>query len=62
MASELDAPHEAASDQAVIDAAWNAELRKRIDEIETGAVELIDGAEVDRLLREHIAELRALGK
>lgn len=54
MASELDASHEAARDQAAIDAAWNAELRKRIDEIESGAVGLVDGEETMRLARELI--------
>jgi hypothetical protein len=54
MASELDAPHDAPSDQAAIDAAWNAELRKRIDEVESGAVESVDGEETMLLARELI--------
>jgi len=46
-------------DQQAADGAWNAELRKRIEEIESGAVELLDGEETMRLLRERIAERRA---
>src|ERR1035441_6652203 len=32
--------------QAEIEAAWNGEIKRRLDEIDSGAVELIEGDEV----------------
>ena len=34
------------SSEAEIDAAWNAEIKHRIDEIDSGAVELVPGEQV----------------
>lgn len=45
LAEELLATLDAVSDLAV-DAAWDAELRKRIEEVERGAVDLIPAEEV----------------
>ena len=43
-------------EQAEVDAAWRAELRRRIDEIESGKVELLDADESHAQLRaEHAA-------
>lgn len=53
MLASVDEPVE---DQEVIDASWNAEFRRRIDEIESGAVELVDGEETMRMARERIAQ------
>jgi len=50
---------EPAGDQASVDAAWNAELHHRLDDIEDGSVTLVDGRETMRLARERIAARRA---
>jgi uncharacterized protein with von Willebrand factor type A (vWA) domain len=42
-----------------VDEAWQAEFRRRIDDIESGQVELVDGRETIRLARERLAERRA---
>ena len=53
MLASVDEP---VHDQEAIDASWNAEFRRRIDEIESGAVELVDGEETMRMARELIAQ------
>lgn len=45
-------------DQAEIDAAWDEEIDRRIDDIMTGKVELVDGKETQRMVREMLAERR----
>ncbi|MGO1316564.1 MAG: addiction module protein [Cellulomonadaceae bacterium] len=46
-------------DQAEVDAAWRAEFRRRIDDVESGKVELLDVDESHAQLR---AQLAARGK
>ncbi|WP_415116555.1 addiction module protein [Microbacterium sp.] len=42
-----------------MDAAWQAEFRRRIDDIESGRIQLVDGRETLRIARGRIAERRA---
>lgn len=49
---------DADADQEEIDAAWRAELRRRIDEIESGKVELLDLDESHAQLRAELAARR----
>lgn len=55
----LDSVEESAEPDPAIDAAWQAELRRRIDDIESGRVRLVDGRETLRIARARIAERRA---
>jgi len=41
------------------DSAWQAEFRRRIDDIESGRVQMVSGLETMRLIREQIAQRRA---
>jgi len=41
------------------DNAWKAEFRRRIDDIESGRVQMVSHAETMRLARERIAQRRA---
>lgn len=50
-----DAPH---FDQAEVDEAWRAEFRRRIDDIESGRVQLVDGRETIAMAREMLAARR----
>lgn len=45
-------------EQAEIDAAWDEEIDRRIDDIMTGKVELVDGEETQRMVREMLSERR----
>lgn len=54
----LDADDPGVHDQAEVDAAWRSELRRRIDDIESGKVELLDAAEVHAQLRAELAARR----
>ncbi|RRJ87186.1 addiction module protein [Gulosibacter macacae] len=54
----LDA-EDANADQAEVDAAWRVELRRRIDDIESGKVELLDVDESHAQLRAELAARRA---
>jgi hypothetical protein len=54
----LDVDDQAAEDQAEIDAAWRSELRRRIDDIESGKVELLDVDESHAQLRAELATRR----
>lgn len=45
-------------EQAEVDAAWRSELRRRIDDIENGEVELLDADEVHAQIRAKIAAMR----
>lgn len=47
------------TDQAEVDAAWRVELRRRIDEIESGKVELLDVDESHAQLRAELVARRA---
>ena len=46
-------------EQAEVDAAWRSELRRRIDDIESGKVELLDVDESHAQLRADLAARRA---
>ncbi|MGO1199893.1 MAG: addiction module protein [Dermabacteraceae bacterium] len=58
LADELWEEDSEGSDPAV-DAAWQAEFRRRIDSIESGKVELVDGRETMRIAHDRLAERRA---
>ncbi|MBK0421094.1 addiction module protein [Leucobacter sp. CSA2] len=45
-------------EQAQIDAAWRSELRRRIDDIESGKIELLDADEVHAQIRAKLAAMR----
>lgn len=45
-------------DQGEVDAAWRDELRRRIDDIESGTVELLDLDEVHAQIRAELAAMR----
>lgn len=45
-------------DQAEVDAAWRSELRRRIDDVESGKVELVDVDESHAQLRTELAARR----
>lgn len=47
-----------ADEQAEVDTAWRSELRRRIDDIESGKVELLDADEVHAQIRAKLAALR----
>ncbi|MFV0320424.1 MAG: addiction module protein [Microbacterium sp.] len=55
----LDSVDEPDAPDPVIDAAWQAEFRRRIDDIESGRVRLVDGRETMSIARARIAERRA---
>jgi putative addiction module component (TIGR02574 family) len=50
---------EPAEDQANVDTAWKAAFRRRLDDIESGKVQVVDGRETMRLARERIAARRS---
>lgn len=53
------APQQISDDeQAEVDAAWRSELRRRIDDIESGKVELLDADEVHAQIRAKLAAMR----
>lgn len=54
----LDLDDHPIEDQAEVDAAWRAELRRRIDDIESGKVELLDVDESHAQLRAELAARR----
>lgn len=43
---------------AELDAAWRAELRRRIDEVEHGEVDMLDADEVHARVRAELAAMR----
>ena len=47
-----------AAQDTEIDAVWRDEFRRRIDDIESGRVELLSGEEVDARVQALLAELR----
>ena len=51
----LSADAEVCGDLGSADACWDEEFRRRIDEIESGAVSVVDGTETIRMARERIA-------
>lgn len=53
---ELDEHTE--QDQAEVDAAWRSELRRRIDEVERGEVDMLDADEVHARVRAELAAMR----
>jgi putative addiction module component (TIGR02574 family) len=42
-------------DQAAVDAAWADEVRRRVEEVRTGNVSLLDGQQVFQELRERLS-------
>jgi hypothetical protein len=46
------------AEQTEVDAAWGEEIDRRVDEILTGEVELVDGAETRRLARAMLSARR----
>lgn len=54
----LDLDDQAGSDQADVDAAWRSELRRRIDDIESDKVKLLDVVESHAQLRAELAARR----
>lgn len=55
----LDSVEETDESDPEVDAAWQAEFRRRLDDVESGRVQLVDGPETMRIARERIAERRA---
>lgn len=55
----LDTDATVQGDQVEVDAAWHSEIRQRIDDIESGKVELLDADEVHAQIR---AKLNAMHK
>lgn len=51
-------PEDADVDQTEVDAAWRTELRRRIDDIESGKLELLDVDESHAQLRAELAARR----
>ncbi|MGP5050835.1 addiction module protein [Brachybacterium sp. JB7] len=47
-----------ADEQAEVDTAWRSELRRRIDDIESGKIELLDADEVHAQIRAKLAAMR----
>ncbi|WP_192497010.1 addiction module protein [Gulosibacter chungangensis] len=45
-------------EQAEVDTAWRSELRRRIDDIESGKVDLLDADEVHAQIRAELAAKR----
>lgn len=45
-------------EQAEVDAAWEEEVNRRIDDILTGKIELVDGEETHRMIRAELAARR----
>ncbi|MFT4235382.1 MAG: addiction module protein [Microbacterium sp.] len=54
----LDMDDQVAEDQAEVDAAWRFEIRRRIDDIESGKVELLDADEVHAQIRAKLDAMR----
>lgn len=54
----LDEDDHIVEDQAEVDAAWRSELRRRIDDIESGKVELLDADEVHAQISAKLAAMR----
>lgn len=54
----LDVDDQTDSDQAEVDATWRSELRRRIDDIESGKVKLLDVDESHAQLRAELAARR----
>jgi hypothetical protein len=46
------------AEQAEVDAAWNQEIDRRVDEVVSGGVELVDGEESLRQIRAELAARR----
>lgn len=47
------------AEQSGIDAAWDEEIDRRIDDIMSGQVELVDGEETRRMAREILSSRRS---
>ena len=55
----LDDPPPSADEQAAIDAVWDAEIARRVREIDDGTVKLIDADDVFASARSKLAALRS---
>jgi len=53
----LDSPTEEAS-EAEVAAAWDEEIKRRLDEIDSGKVKMISHGEVMREMEDHLRQLR----
>ncbi|MBM9464009.1 addiction module protein [Aeromicrobium sp. YIM 150415] len=56
--SSLDDERDAGADQVRVDAAWRAELRRRVDGVESGQVQLLEVDESHAQLRDELAARR----
>lgn len=54
----LSVDHDADSEQADIDAAWDEVIDRRVDEIVSGRAELVDGREAHARVRAELAARR----
>jgi putative addiction module component (TIGR02574 family) len=54
----LDADTVVEDDHAEVDAAWRSEIRRRIDDIESGKVKLLDADEVHAQIRARLDAMR----
>lgn len=54
----MNVAEDSSTDQAEVDAEWRSEFRRRINEIESGAVELLDADEVHAQIRAKLAAMR----
>ncbi|MCL2424090.1 MAG: addiction module protein [Micrococcales bacterium] len=61
LANQMLASVEPTVDPAGADEAWRAELRRRIDDIDSGRVQLVDHAETVQIARDRLAARRATG-
>jgi hypothetical protein len=55
----MAAAEAAAKDQDDIDAAWRSEFRRRINDVESGRVQMVEHAETVRAARVQVAARRA---
>lgn len=56
--ASLASGHVEDDEQAEIDGAWNDEIDRRIQDVLTGTVELVDGEETRRIVRAELAARR----
>ena len=54
----LSVDRDVETEQSVIDAAWETEIQRRVDDVQSGRAELVDGEESFRRVRAHLDSLR----
>lgn len=59
LGQEFDLPMAEGDDLASVYAAWDAEIDKRVKEIEEGTVELVSAEEAEQRVRARLAQRRA---